>query len=88
MTVTVVMALAAGLASGFLNLWALASASRRLADSGKPGAFVLSSFLRLGVFAIVAGTFAAVGPWWTSVIYIVALFIPIALYAAGVMRER
>jgi hypothetical protein len=88
MTVTVVMALAAGLASGFLNLWGLASAGRRLADSGKASFFVLSSFLRLGLFAIVAGTFAAIGPWWTSILYIVALFVPLALYAAGVMRER
>jgi hypothetical protein len=88
MTLTVVMALAAGLASGFLNLWGLRSAGDRLADSGKTNLFVLSSFFRMGLFAIVAGTFAALGPWWTAILYIVALFVPLALYAAVVMRER
>ena len=83
-----VLALAAGLFCGYLNLRLLDAAGRRLAESGASKAFVLSRLSRVGVFAIVAVAFAAVGPWWCAVLYIAGLFIPIASYAARVVRER
>jgi hypothetical protein len=76
-------AVAAGLIMGWLNVRILAYTWNRVASGGKPKTFVLSSFLRVGACAIVAGVFAAVGPWWSMVLYLVALFVPFALYASG-----
>jgi hypothetical protein len=85
--VITIAAAAAGLVCGYLNLWILTSAGRRLANSGNTKPFVLSSLLRVGAFAIVAGIFAAVGPW-PMALYIAGLFVPLALHAAGVLRLR
>jgi hypothetical protein len=82
------LAIAAGLFCGYLNLRLLTAAGRRLLESGSAKSFVLSSLSRVGVFAIVAVAFAAAGPWWCGLLYIAGLFIPIALYAARVVRER
>ena len=85
---TSVLAGLVGLACGVLNLRLLLGATRRLADGGASKAFVFSSLLRVGVFAIVAVAIAAAGPWWNGLVYIVGLLFPIALYAAGAVRER
>jgi hypothetical protein len=83
-----VVALAAGLFCGYLNLWLLSGTGKRLADTGNERAFVLSSLLRVGVFAIVAVAFAAAGPWWSMAVYVVCLFVPLALHAVGTVRGR
>lgn len=83
---TSILAVAAGLICGSLNLWLLTAAGRRLADSGRAKPFVFSSLFRLGLFAIVAGFFAVVGPW-PMTLYIVGLFVPLALHVAGLMRD-
>ncbi len=78
----------AGVLCGFLNLKLLTAAGERLAESGASKAFVFSSLLRVGLFAIVAVVFAAIGPWWSGLLYIAGFLLPLALYAAGVARER
>lgn len=87
-TIVAILAIAVGLTSGRVNLWLLGVTSERLSESANAKPFVLSSLLRVGVFAIVAGIFAAVGPWWTSALYIVSLFIPLASYVYRMQRER
>jgi hypothetical protein len=82
-----ILAIAAGLFCGYLNLRLLAAAGTRLLDSGSSKPFVLSSLSRVGVFAIVAVAFAAAGPWWCGLLYIAGLLIPIASYALRVVRE-
>ena len=82
------LALAVGLFCGYLNLRLLSAAGDRLAQSGTSKTFVLSSLSRVGVFAIVAVAFAAVGPWWCCLLYIAGLLTPIASYAVRVARER
>jgi hypothetical protein len=77
-----------GLGCGVVNLRLLLGATRRLAGGGASKTFVLSSLLRVGVFAIVAVAIAAAGPWWDGIVYIVGLLLPIALYAAGAGRDR
>lgn len=79
---TAAAAVAAGMLSGWINVKLLSAAGERLARGGKPKSFVLSSFLRVGGCAIVAGVFAAVGPWWSMALYLVALFVPLALHVA------
>jgi hypothetical protein len=83
-----IFALAAGLFCGLINLRLLANAGERLTNSGSARSFVLSSFLRLGAFAIVAVAFAAFQPWWSALVFIASLFLPLALYAIRVARER
>ncbi len=87
-TVPAIVAISVGLFCGFVNLWLIMNAGRRLADSGHAKPFVLSSLFRVGLFAIVAGVFAAVGPWWTAVLYIAALFVPFALHVGSMARGR
>jgi hypothetical protein len=72
---------------GGLNFALLHSTSRKLAGGGSPKSFVLSSFLRVSGCGIVAGVFAAVGPWWSMAVYIVALFVPFATHVIRVARE-
>ena len=79
----VVVPVLAGLFCGWLNVRLLVYAATALAGGGKPKSFVLSSFLRVGACAIVAGVFAAFDPWWSMAFYLVALFVPYALYVAG-----
>jgi hypothetical protein len=83
-----VLAVAAGLFCGFLNLRLLTAAGERLADSGASKSFVLSSLSRVGVFVIVAVAFAVVGPWWCCLLFIAGLLTPIASYAVRVVRGR
>jgi len=77
------LAFVVGYLCGILNLYLLTGAARRLVESGRGRAFVLSSFARLLVFGTVAVAFAAKGPWWSLGLYIVGLFTPFALRVIG-----
>lgn len=81
------LAFAAGLFMGGLNFALLHSAGNKLAAGGSPKSFVLSSLLRVCGCGIVAVVFAAVGPWWSMAVYIVALFLPFVRHAMRVGRE-
>lgn len=81
-------ALGCGLAGGSVNILLLERAGARLGDEGSQKAFVLSSFLRVMVFAILAGAFAALAPWWAMVLYLIGLFTPFAWYVIGMSRKR
>jgi hypothetical protein len=83
-----IVAIASGLFCGYLNLWVLVWAGERLARTGESKTFALSSFFRVGVLAIIAAAFAAAGPWWLSLVFIAATFVPLAFHAAGVVRGR
>jgi hypothetical protein len=84
----IAVALVVGVLCGYLNLWLLTVSGQRLVDSGSVRPFVISSLIRVGLFAIVAVAFAAVGPWWSMAVYIIGLFLPLALRAIGAARER
>lgn len=71
---------------GVLNMWLAMHGNERLAEHRSVGAFVFSSFLRVGVFAIVPVGLATRGPWWTFALYFAGFFTPLALYASTVRR--
>lgn len=71
---------------GVLNMLLSMRANERLADHRSVGAFVFSSFLRVGVFAIVPVGLALHGPWWTMAIYFLGFFMPLLLYMSSVQR--
>ncbi len=73
---------ACGVANGLLRM----RSGERLAESRSVGSFVLSSFLRIGVFGIVPVAFAALGPWWSMAWYFAGFFLPLALFAIGARR--
>jgi len=77
-----------GLCCGIVNLRLLAGAARRLTASQRDRPFVISSLFRVGAFAIVAVVIAALGSWPALALYIVGLFVPIAVHAAAADRER
>ena len=76
-----VLALVAGGLCGALNTVLTMGSSERLVDTRRVGGFVLSSFLRIGVFGIVPVAFAIGGPWWSMGFYYVGFFVPLALFA-------
>jgi len=80
------LALVAGGACGVLNALTTMYASERLLETQRVGGFVISSFLRIGLFGIVPVAFAAIGPWWSMAWYFAGFFLPLALYAIGVSR--
>ena len=77
------LALAAGGVCGVFNTLLTTGTTERLLDSRNVGLFVLSSFLRIGLFGIVPVAFAARGPWWSMAWYFAGFFLPLALFAIG-----
>jgi hypothetical protein len=82
-----VAALGVGLFCGAINLRLLVTTGRRLADSANSKPFAISSLFRVAAFGIVAGVFAAFGPWWSMALYLVGLLVPYALQVAHLSRE-
>ena len=81
-----VWALWAGGACGVLNaLWTMRS-GERLAKNRAVAGFVLSSFVRIGLFGIVPVAFAVLGPWWSMAWYFAGFFLPLAMFALGAYR--
>jgi hypothetical protein len=72
---------------GITNVFLLARGSERLIDTGGVPVFVLSSFLRIGLFGIVAAIIAVRGPWWAMGPFFVGLFLPYTLYAVRMGRK-
>jgi hypothetical protein len=80
------LALAAGGLCGVFNTLLTTATTERLLDSRNVGLFVLSSFLRIGLFGIVPVAFAAHGPWWSMAWYFAGFFLPLAMFAVGARR--
>ena len=80
------LALATGGVCGVLNTLLTTVTTERLLDSRNVGLFVLSSFLRIGLFGIVPVAFAAHGPWWSMAWYFAGFFLPLAMFALGAQR--
>ena len=80
------LALGIGAVCGIANLFLGTYGNERLVDVRNVGLFVLSSFLRIGLFGIVAAALAMWGPWWLSGPYFAGFFLPLAIYALGVTR--
>jgi hypothetical protein len=80
------LALVIGALCGVANMLVTMHGSERLVESRSVLPFVLSSFLRLGGFGIVAATLAVRGPWWSLAPFLVGFFSPLALYAISAPR--
>lgn len=80
------LALGVGFACGIANTLAIMRGSERLAETGNPVFFGLSSLLRLAGFSIVAAALAARGPWWSLGPFLAGFFFPLAAYAWGASR--
>jgi len=79
-------ALWAGGACGVLNArWTMRS-GERLAERPSVAGFVLSSFVRIGLFGIVPVAFAVAGPWWSMAWYFAGFFLPLTMFALGAYR--
>ena len=82
------LALGVGGVCGVLNTLLTVRSGQRLVDTGGVGFFVLSSFLRIGVFGIVPVAFAVLGPWWSMAWYFAGFFLPLAMFAYAAQRAR
>ncbi len=71
---------------GLLNMRLSMRGNERLVEHRSVGAFVFSSFLRVGLFAIVPVGLALHGPWWTMALYFIGFFTPLVLYMFSVQR--
>jgi hypothetical protein len=80
------LALATGGLCGVLNAQLTGSSGAMLLKNRTVGLFVLSSFLRIGVFSIVPVAFAVHGPWWSMAWYFAGFFLPLALFAVGALH--
>jgi hypothetical protein len=80
------LALVIGALCGVANMLVTMYGSERLVESRSTLPFVLSSFLRLGGFGIVAATLAVRGPWWSLGPFLVGFFLPLAVYAMSASR--
>lgn len=80
------LALATGGLCGVINAQLTGSSGELLLKNRTVGLFVLSSFLRIGVFGIVPVAFAVHGPWWSMAWYFAGFFLPLALFAVGALH--
>jgi hypothetical protein len=80
------LALVTGGVCGVVNAYLTGSSGELLLKNRTVGVFVLSSFLRIGVFGIVPVAFAVHGPWWSMAWYFAGFFLPLALFAVGALR--
>lgn len=82
------IALAAGAAAGLVNALLTLHGNERLLDRRSVAAFVLSSFVRIGLFGIVPVVLAVYQPsFWTLGLYFAGFFAPLAL-AIGLTCKR
>ncbi|MBV9149706.1 MAG: hypothetical protein JO024_07565 [Candidatus Eremiobacteraeota bacterium] len=81
------LSLLLGALCGVLNMQLVMYGTQRLIKRRSVGAFVISSFLRLGAFAIVPLGLALTGKWWTLAVYFAGFFLPLALYLFSVRRH-
>lgn len=82
-----IIALSAGWACGIINIRLLSKAAHELGARSSPRRFAFSSLFRVSIFAIVAWIFAAVGPWWCSLLYIAGFLVTFALFAVSAVRR-
>ncbi|MEO6834321.1 MAG: hypothetical protein ABI231_00205 [Candidatus Tumulicola sp.] len=80
------LALCAGGICGVLNTLLTMRSGERLVESHSVGGFVLSSFVRIGLFGIVPVAFAVLGPWWSMAWYFAGFFLPLVMFAFGARR--
>jgi nitrate reductase NapE component len=80
------VALIAGGICGAANTWVSMRSGERLAKTHSVGGFVISSFLRIGLFGIVPVAFARVGPVWSMACYFAGFFLPLASFAIDTQR--
>jgi len=80
------VALVLGTICGIANTLLTMRGNERLLDHRSVAAFVISSILRIFVFAIVPVEFALHAPWWTMAAYFTGFFLPLALYWILVAR--
>lgn len=80
------LALLAGGVCGVFNTLLTMRSGERLIETRSVGSFVLSSFLRIGVFGIVPVAFAILGPWWSMAWYFAGFFLPLAMFAYSAQR--
>jgi hypothetical protein len=80
------LALLAGGICGVLNTLLTALSGERLVENRSVGGFVLSSFVRIGLFGIVPVAFAVLGPWWSMAWYFAGFFLPLGMFAYGARR--
>ncbi len=78
------IALAIGGVCGIGNMFLAMRGNERLVDGRRVGLFVFSSFLRIGLFGIVAAALALREPVWTLGPFFIGFFLPLALYALTV----
>jgi hypothetical protein len=81
------VALGTGTACGLANAFLTMRSNERLAQHRSSSVFVLSSILRIVVFAIVPVEFAVHAPVWTMGAYFIGFFVPLALYTVFVARD-
>ena len=81
-------ALVGGGICGVFNTLLTMHSGERLIDTRRVGGFVISSFLRIGVFGIVPVAFAALGPGWSMACYFAGFFLPLAMFARDAHRAH
>ena len=81
------LALETGVVCGIGNMLLTMWGNERLVNRGNVRVFVLSSFLRLGLFGIIPVVLAIRGPWYAMGVYFAGFFTPLALYAVQVRRR-
>jgi hypothetical protein len=80
------LAFGVGCAFGIANMFLTMRSGERLVESRSVAVFVLSSFLRIGLFGIVAAAFALRGTLWSMGVYFAGLFLALVLYAMQAPR--